>query len=121
MRERVKTIFAGRGMLLLCLVCTAILLIALFSSAGYDGSYISYWAAYTLAEFGELLNHSGERVEISVSLLHVLLLALVHKLTSLSFSLLGGVLGIVFAVLTAFQTHRPGNLLSPAVAGLAAN
>ena len=73
-----------------------------------------------MTQFGELLNYNGERVEVSSSLLYVLVLALAHKLTSLSFSLLGGVLGIVFAVLTVLQTYRLGNLLGPAVGRLAA-
>ncbi len=120
MEDRKKLIFAGQGVLFFCLFCTASLPIVLFSSSGYDENYISYWAAHSLSEFGELLNHNGERVEVSSSLLHVVLLALAHKLTFLSFSLLGGVLGIAFAVLTVLKTYRLGNVLSPAVGRVAA-
>jgi len=47
----------------------------LFPSAGRDDVHISYWAAYSLSHFGEILNYNAEQVEQSSSLLHTALLA----------------------------------------------
>jgi hypothetical protein len=120
MNERIKAILEGKGLLLFCLFSTACLPIVLYSSSGYGDSYISYWAANSLSEFGEFLNYSGERAETGSSMLYILLLAFAHKLTFLSFSLVGGILGIVFGLMTVLQVHRLGNCISPAVGGVAA-
>ncbi len=48
----------------------------LYGSAGHDDSHITFWASYSLVEFGEILNYNGERVEQSSSLLLTLLTAL---------------------------------------------
>jgi len=47
----------------------------LYGSAGHDDSHITFWASYTLSEFGEILNYNGDRIEQSSSLLQTLLTA----------------------------------------------
>jgi hypothetical protein len=69
-----------------------------FVSTGRDDSHITYWPAYTLARFGEILNYNGERVEQSSSLLHVLLLATFHKLTGVDVVTLGKLSSILAGV-----------------------
>jgi hypothetical protein len=49
--------------------------VLLYSSTGKDDSYLTYWPAYTLASFGEIVNYNGVRLEQSSSLLHTLVLA----------------------------------------------
>jgi len=72
--------------------------LVLFSSTGHDDSHITYWAAKTLSDQGQILNYSYERVEQSSSLLQVLLLALAHKISSVDIVTLGGMMSIIFAV-----------------------
>jgi putative effector of murein hydrolase LrgA (UPF0299 family) len=69
-----------------------------FTSTGRDDTHITYWPAYTLARFGEILNYNGERVEQSSSLLHVLLLAGFHKLTGVDVVTLGKLSSIIAGV-----------------------
>jgi hypothetical protein len=71
-----------------------------FVSTGPDDTHITYWPAYTLARFGEILNYNGERVEQSSSLLHVLLLAAFHKLTGVDVITLGKLSSILAGVAT---------------------
>lgn len=71
----------------------------LFGSAGHDDSHITYTAALQLANTGNILNINGQFVEQSSSLLHVLLLAFLHKHTGIEISLLGGYLGFGAALL----------------------
>ena len=66
----------------------------LFVSTGRDDAHITYWPAYTLAHFGQMLNYNGERVEQSSSLLHVLVLAILNKLTGVDVVTLGKVSSI---------------------------
>lgn len=56
----------------------------LYGSTGHDDSHITFWAAHSLLEHGEILNYNGERVEQSSSLLLTLLTALASGLTGLS-------------------------------------
>ena len=48
---------------------------ALYGSAGHDDSHITFWASYTLSEFGEIVNYNGDRIEQSSSLLLTVLTA----------------------------------------------
>ena len=48
----------------------------LYGSAGHDDSHITFWASYTLSEFGEILSYNGDRIEQSSSLLLTVLTAL---------------------------------------------
>lgn len=65
-----------------------------------DDAHITYWSAWILAHQGELLNYNYERVEQSSTLLQVIILAALHKLTSLSVVTLGHVFIIIISMLT---------------------
>lgn len=68
----------------------------LFGSSGRDDAHITYWPAYTLQSFGQVLNYNGERVEQSSSLLQVMLLALAAKVLPLKMVTLGKLSSIFF-------------------------
>jgi hypothetical protein len=76
----------------------------LFGSSGRDDAHITYWAAHALARFGEVLNYNGVHLEQSSSLLHVVLLAILERLsggdpvTLGRFSSIGG--GVIAVALT---------------------
>ncbi len=80
----------------------------LYSSAGYDDSHITYWAAYALSTFGDIVNYNGARIEQSSSLLLVVILAGLHRLFQADLASLGaltsmasGALALVLACLLA--------------------
>lgn len=111
--ERIRWAARGLGIALGALWGPALgiaIAIVLFCSAGHDDSHITLWAAYALAEFGEIVNHSGVRVEQSSSLLHTLVLALAHTLTGVRLPWLGYLMGIAFAVLTVIRLPQLGKL-----------
>lgn len=56
----------------------------LYGSTGHDDSHITFWAASSLLEYGNILNYNSERVEQSSSLLLTLLTAVASGLTGLS-------------------------------------
>ena len=79
-----------------------------YVATGRDDAHITYWAARTLAEKGAILNYNQDYVEQSSSLLHVLLLAGLRRITGLglpnlglALSLVGGAVAIVGAWLLA--------------------
>jgi hypothetical protein len=88
----------------LAVLAPALFLVAagflLFPSAGHDDTHISYWPAHTLADSGRILNYNGERVEQSSSLLHVLLLAFLVKVTGADVVTVGRVAGIAAGAAT---------------------
>ena len=84
---------------------------ALFPSAGRDDAYITYWAAYALGEFGEIVNLNGERLEQSSSLLHVIVLAVASWLTPLSVASAGPIVSLLSGVLTLVYTYRLAGLM----------
>ena len=86
---------------------------ALFPSAGRDDAYITYWAAYALGEFGEIVNLNGERLEQSSSLLHVIVLAVASWLTPLSVASAGPIVSLLSGVLTLVYTYRLAGLMVP--------
>lgn len=51
----------------------------LFGPSGRDDVYMTLWPAQQLASKGEIINYNGDHLEQSSSLLHVLSLALAHK------------------------------------------
>lgn len=77
-----------------------------FTSTGRDDSHITYWPAYTLSNFGEILNYNGDRVEQSSSLLQVLFLAFANKLSGLDIVLLGKLSSIVFGIASLIVVYR---------------
>lgn len=80
--------------------------ILLFPSAGNDDVYITYWAAESLSERGEIVNYNGEHVEQSSSLLHVVVLAAVHRLSGGEMVIIGTVLSVLFGAITIFLTGK---------------
>jgi hypothetical protein len=81
-------------------------LVVFFGIGGRDDSYITYWPAYTLSHFGEIVNYNGDRIEQSSSLLQVLLLATLHKITNLPIPALGTPFSIGCGIITALLTGR---------------
>jgi hypothetical protein len=87
----------------------------LFPSAGHDDTHITCWPAYTLSHFGQILNYNGDRVEQSSSLLQVLVLAVLNKLTNVDLLTLAKLSSIAFGaasvlllfILVTRLTHRP--------------
>ncbi|MEK7816714.1 MAG: hypothetical protein AAB281_00500, partial [Actinomycetota bacterium] len=77
-----------------------------FSSTGRDDSYITYWPAYTLSNFGEIINYNGDRVEQSSSLSQTLFLALANKTSGLDMVLLGKLSSIVFGIACLIVVYR---------------
>jgi len=75
-------------------------------SAGDDDSFITYSAAHILAQTGDIINLNGERVEQSSSLLLVLLLAALQKLTQLPVASFGVMASVVAGVLTLLLVWR---------------
>ena len=80
--------------------------VALFPSAGRDDAYITYWAAHTLREFGEIANINGAHIEQSTSLLHVLVLGVLSFVTRLSVPAIGPPLSVVFGVVTVIYAYE---------------
>ncbi len=85
----------------------------LFSSSGRDDAHITYWAAYAISHFGKIVNYSGEFVEQSSSLLQVLFLATINRLTGFNIVTLGKLSSIIFGSailpLTYFLTRETKN------------
>jgi hypothetical protein len=94
--------------------------VLLFPSAGRDDSHITYWAAYVLSHFGEILNYNGDRVEQSSSLLHVLLLAGLHLVSGIDLVVAGRVLSVLCGVATLAAVHRLGERVRTGVGFAAA-
>jgi hypothetical protein len=114
----------GKLSRVLVVLLPALIMVALgltfFSSAGRDDLYISFWPAHTLAQFGEMVNYNGERVEQSSSLLHVLALALTSRLTGVPverigplFTIAAGVAGLIAAYRLALRLHPGTAALTP--------
>ena len=79
----------------------------LYSAAtGRDDSYITYWAAQALSDFGNIMNYNGEAVEQSSSLLHVILLAILHRLSGISMPVLGVFFSATMGALTILAAWR---------------
>lgn len=79
--------------------------LVLFLSTGHDDAYITFWPAYALLQFGELVNYNGERVEQSSSLLHTLWLALSAAVSRQPVPVVGYWTGVAFGVLTLFRAQ----------------
>jgi hypothetical protein len=82
-----------------------------FPSAGRDDIHITYWAAYSLSNMGEILNYNGDRIEQSSSLLHTIILASINKITSIRIVNIGTYLSIFFGLTTVFLTGKLSILL----------
>lgn len=82
-----------------------------FSSSGQDDAHITYWSAYTLSNFGEIVNYNGDRIEQSSSFLHVLLLAIFSRITKIDITFIGILFSMFLGVLTIITTETTSNLL----------
>lgn len=84
----------------------------LFGPTGRDDVYKTLWPALTFAESGQILNYNGEALEQSSSLLHVVLLGSISRLTGinlpdLNFFLILGC-GLVAVLLSLRLARRLG-------------
>jgi len=76
------------------------------ASGGTDDVYITYWAAKALSDFGNIINYNGEAIEQSSSLLHVILLAILHKISDISMPVLGVFFSATIGALTILAAWR---------------
>ena len=83
-----------------------------FPSTGSDDPYITYWAAYALSEFGEIINYSGEKIEQSSSLLHVLILAILHLITNINIPTISPILTILGGLASIYYTGQLSKFLN---------
>jgi hypothetical protein len=74
----------------------------LFPSSGSDDSYITYWSAYSLSEFGQIVNYNGDKIEQSSTLLLTLLLAIFHKITAVDIETLSPLLSLISGIATIY-------------------
>lgn len=86
-------------------------------SGSVDDAHITYGAAASFARYGEILNYNLDRVEQSSSLLLVVMLGSLKKITGLSVVTLGHLTTIVMAVVTLFFFCRLLRGLSVASSG----
>lgn len=77
-----------------------------FPSAGRDDVYITYWAAYALSNFGEIVNYNGDRIEQSSSMLYTLILALTNFITKANIVNIGTYVSIFFGLTTIYLTGK---------------
>ena len=92
----------------------------LYSSAGRDDAYITYWAADSLKRTGRISNINGGRLEQSTSLLHTAVLAAASWITTIDVPRLGYALAIVFGALSTVAAYALGRRLDPAAGAPAA-
>ncbi|MDM8558119.1 hypothetical protein [Candidatus Parabeggiatoa sp. HSG14] len=76
------------------------------ATTGFDDIYITYWAAKGLSNFGHIINYNGEAIEQSSSLLHVMLLAILHRLSGISMPVLGVLFSATMGGLTILAAWR---------------
>lgn len=81
------------------------------SSGGEDDRYITYWAARSLADHGQILNYNGVRLEQSSSLSLVIALAILYKLTPFSMPMAGFLASMGFAAVTLALSVRVARLM----------
>lgn len=85
---------------------------ALLGPTGRDDVYKTLWPAHTFSSSGAIQNYNGEAVEQSSSLLHVILLGGLHRLTGVDLPLLNVVFILACGVLAVLLSHRLANLLA---------
>lgn len=76
------------------------------ASSSMDDVYITYWVAKTLSNFGTIINYNGEVLEQSSSLLHVIILAVLHRLSGISLPNLGIYFSALMGGLTMLAAWR---------------
>lgn len=80
--------------------------VVLFPSSGRDDVHIAFWSAWGLIEHGAILNYSGDALEQGSSLLHILILALLGKLTGVDLATIATPLSVLFGILAAIEAGR---------------
>jgi hypothetical protein len=75
-------------------------------SSGHDDVYITYWAAKALGDFGKIINYNGEALEQSSSLLHVMMLTILYKVSGIPLPILGVFLSATMGGLTILAAWR---------------
>ena len=100
--DALKSLFVHTSRLHLLFSCLLLCVIALFlfGPSGHDDAHITYSAAKMLKDTGQLLNSNGERIEQSSSLLQVLLLATLYKISGVALPLLGIYLSLLCSIIT---------------------
>ncbi|HEX2899943.1 MAG TPA: hypothetical protein VHS96_09515, partial [Bacteroidia bacterium] len=78
----------------------------LFGPTGRDDVYKTLWPAFTFADSGRILNYNGDALEQSSSLLHVLVLGGLHRLTGLGLPDLNFIFIIVCGLASLGMTLR---------------
>jgi hypothetical protein len=125
-RSAVRSRLAWAAML----AASALLMVATgllwFQSAGIDDNYITYGAAAALVETGSITNYSGDAVEQSSSLLHVLVIALLARASGLDVPLVGWLSALAAALLClaamgALHERSQRGRITPAIPWLAAS
>ncbi len=86
--------------------------VSLFPSAGRDDAYITYWAAHTLREFGEVANLNGLHLEQSSSLFHVIVLGIFSRITSISVPTVGPLTSVLSSILSVVYTYQLARLVA---------
>jgi len=112
----------GRRRLLLYALPPVVLLALgglLFGSTGRDDAYLTYWPAHTLATTGKMVNYNGQRVEQSSSLLHVVVLAVVSRMSTLSIPAAGWIVGLVSGAATVVVAIQLARRIEPQAALIA--
>ena len=85
-------------------------------STGTDDVYITYWSAQALSDWSHIINYNGDALEQSSSLLHVIILATLHKLSGIPLAVLGIYFSVVMGgmtLLVAWHLARSLNLKYP--------
>ena len=81
------------------------------ASSGMDDVYITYWAAKSLSDFGTIVNYNGDFLEQGSSLLHVVILAILHKLSSIPLPVIGIYFSAIMGGLTLLFAWRLARFL----------
>jgi len=77
----------------------------LFPASGRDDAFITYWAAYSLDKFGQILNYNLQHVEQSSSLAQVVIVGLFSRLFNTDIVTTGRLSTIFFGGASVFTIH----------------
>ena len=69
-----------------------------FMGAGRDDCFITYWSALQFASGKGLVNYNYEPCEVSSSLLHVICLAAIHKISQIDIFVIGRFFGVAMGL-----------------------
>ncbi len=92
-----------------CWPAFAILLLlglVFYTCTSLDDIFLAYWPAHTLQNYSQILNYNGQHLEQSSSIVHVVLLAVLAKVTNLPLPVLGYYIAVFFGLLTLVGVYR---------------